>query len=410
MDISRKERKEAIKEIIRDIHAGADLDTAKEKFKAKLGNVSATEIGQAEEELVREGLPRQEVRHLCEAHLAVMRDALGPVKLDVPPGHPIHTFREEHARILDFLAKLKETVAALQRESHPEAVSESLALLKHVAEHLMEIEKHNAREENVLFPYLEKHGISEPPAVMWAEHNDLREMKKQLLELTTEYELLGREKFLQELAGVASQIDQTLSSHIFKENNILYPMALQALSEEEWRQVRRECDVIGYCCFTPPTAQEALAAESKERAEVGPATGDRVVFPTGTLTHEELRCLLNALPVDLTFVDRDDTFRYYSETRGRIFVRTTASIGRKVQQCHPAQSLDKVNALIDDFRHGRRDAEHFWIHLGDKYVYISYYAVRSEKGEYLGTVEVTQDIAPLQHISGEKRLLSEQRE
>lgn len=146
MDTSRQERKEAIKEIIRDIHAGADLATAKEKFKAKLGNVSATEIGQAEEELVREGMPRQEVRHLCEAHLAVMRDALGPVKLEVPPGHPIHTFREEHARIPDFLAKLKETVAALKRESHPEAVSKNLALLKHVA-HLMEIEKHNTRRE-----------------------------------------------------------------------------------------------------------------------------------------------------------------------------------------------------------------------------------------------------------------------
>lgn len=110
---------------------------------------------------------------------------------------------------------------------------------------------------------------------MWAEHNDLREMKKRLLDLTTQYELLGREKFLQELADVAAQIDQTLASHIFKENNILYPMALQALSEEEWRSVRRECDAIGYCCFTPPTAQEAMAAETKERAQVGPATGEK---------------------------------------------------------------------------------------------------------------------------------------
>jgi DUF438 domain-containing protein len=114
--------------------------------------------------------------------------------------------------------------------------------------------------------------------------------------------------------------------------------------------------------------------------------------------------MLNTLPVEITFVDNEDTFRYFSGTKDRAFARARASIGRKVQQCHPQKSLDKVNGIIADFRAKKKDSEHFWIHLGDKFLHISYFAVRDAGGEYLGTLETIQDIAPLQGVSGEKRM------
>jgi DUF438 domain-containing protein len=115
--------------------------------------------------------------------------------------------------------------------------------------------------------------------------------------------------------------------------------------------------------------------------------------------------LLNALPLDITFVDAEDRVRYFSEGKDRIFVRTRSVIGRSVQNCHPPRSLAAVQRILDSFRSGASDHADFWIRLGDKTVYIRYFAVRDAGGEYLGTLEVTQDIAPIQKLQGEKRLL-----
>ena len=117
--------------------------------------------------------------------------------------------------------------------------------------------------------------------------------------------------------------------------------------------------------------------------------------------------MLRNLPVDITFVDENDTVRYFSQTRERIFDRTPAIIGRKVQNCHPPQSLSRVQQILDDFRAGSRDSAEFWIPFGPKFVLIRYYALRDEQGLYKGTLEVTQDIAPLRAIDGEKRLLDQ---
>lgn len=389
--------------------------------------MSAEDIGRIEQELVREGLPHHELRRLCDVHLAVMGDALESQKTDVPPGHPLHTFKEEHKRILDFLDKLEKTVSEIKEAPSREAIDQRLPLLRSVSEHLMEIEKHNEREENVLFPYLEKQGITEPPAVMWSEHNDLRDMKKELHNLIDRAGEMSPQDFARQVSETSANLVRTLSSHIFKENNVLYPMALQTIPETEWPDIRQQCDELGYCCFTPESAKEAAgpavseptpAKPTMSQTEESPAAGaDRaapplvagdpgatITFPTGALTHKQLEWMLNTLPLEITFVDKDDVFRYFSGTKDRAFARARASIGRKVQQCHPQKSLDKVNGIIADFRAGRKDSEHFWIHLGEKYLHISYFAVRDAEGEYLGTLETIQDIAPLQQISGDKRM------
>ncbi|MNM94909.1 hypothetical protein D3C81_1073290 [compost metagenome] len=115
---------------------------------------------------------------------------------------------------------------------------------------------------------------------------------------------------------------------------------------------------------------------------------------------------MNHLPVDLTFIDENDVVRYFSHGKERIFARTKAVIGRTVQNCHPPQSVHVVNELLADFKSGKKDAEDFWIPIKDMFVYIRYFAVRSEDGRYLGTLEFTQNIAPIRALEGQKRILS----
>jgi PAS domain S-box-containing protein len=148
----------------------------------------------------------------------------------------------------------------------------------------------------------------------------------------------------------------------------------------------------------PETMSEPF--EKKE-----PGVEGTVTFETGTLSKEQIEAIFSALPVDITFVDKDDTVRFFSESKDRIFVRTSAVIGRKVQQCHPQKSLHVVNQLLEDFKGGRRDVGEFWINFEGRLILIRYFPVRNKKGEYLGCIEVTQDITGFKKIEGEKRLL-----
>lgn len=360
------------------------------------------EIARIEEELIKEGMPREEIRRLCDVHLRVFQETLEKEKVEVQPGHPIHTFMEEHKIILGFLEKLKTSVERIKQAKSFDSIGEEMEQLRNIAEHLMEVEKHNVREENVLFPFLEKHGISEPPAIMWSEHNELREKKKRFHELVDKYETMSFKDFVRQIEEVTAFITDMLSSHIYKENNILYPVGLRTITEGEWKEIRKECDELGYCCFTPEYAR-GIPGEV-ERPEPELVREGEIIFETGNLSKEELEAILNSLPVDITFVDKNDTVRYFSQTKERIFPRTKAVIGLKVQKCHPEKSIHVVNKILDDFRNGRRDVADFWIKFEGRLVYIRYFPVR-KNGEYLGCLEVTQDITDIKKIEGEKRLL-----
>jgi len=148
-----------------------------------------------------------------------------------------------------------------------------------------------------------------------------------------------------------------------------------------------------------------LIANKKRMLRSDHALEGPLQFETGTLSEDEIEAILNTLPVDITFVDKEDRVRYFNKLGERIFARTKAVIGRKVQKCHPQESVHVVNKILDSFKSGKKDAAEFWIPKGDRLVHIRYFAVRGKNGEYVGTMEVTQDIADLKKIEGEKRLL-----
>ena len=397
-----EDKKKMLKEAIKQLHSGISPQEVKEKFKQVLEGISPVEIAKIEQELVKEGMPREEIQKLCDVHMAVFREQLEKQKLNIPAEHPISILMEEHKIMLRIAEKLNAITNKVQQINDTSYVGEEIHNLEHIAVDFLDAEKHYLREENVLFPSLEKHGITEPPAIMWMEHNQIREKKKQLNQIIENYNTISFQDFKKKLGETAEALNSLLPSHFFKENSILFPTALRVITDKEWKEIRNEFDEIGYCCFTPPDLM--APPQKKEKAVTAPE--GILQFETGTLSKEELEALLDSLPVDITFVDKEDTVKYFSKAEKRIFVRTKAIIGRKVQLCHPQKSIHIVNKIVESFKKGKKDVAEFWIPMNNRLIYIRYFAVRDKNGKYLGTIEVTQDITDIKKIEGEKRLLN----
>jgi uncharacterized protein len=317
-----------------------------------------------------------------------------------PAGHPINTLMDEHRSLLGFAAHLKELAAGMVKAGAEGQSDNTTASLPQLLAYFRESASHYAREENVIFPSLEKHGITQPPAAMWMEHDRIRELEKELYRLVDTRATLPADQFAARLQSAALVLADTLASHFYKENHILFPMALQVIAEEEWVDLRRQCDGVGYCSFSPVV--QPVAAPSPAMADAGSGA---IQFATGALSRDQLELILNTLPIDITFVDEQDSVGYFSQSKDRIFLRTESIIGRTVQLCHPEKSIHVVNQILQDFRSGRRDHSDFWINLQGRLIHIRYFAVRDAGGAYRGCLEVTQDITDIQKITGERRLL-----
>jgi len=396
-------KKELLKELVKRLHQGENPDEIKEKFKEAFKDVTAPQIAQIEEELINEGMPPEEIRKFCDVHIALFRESLDKEKPIAPAGHPIHILMEEHKILLKFAEELKDIAKEMKGTKDHASNSEKMAKLGHIAEHLKESESHYLREENVLFPYLEKHGITQPPAMMWTEHDQIREIKKNFYKLLDTRDKMSFDDFADQLEKIAISLAEMLSNHFYKENNILFPTALKVISEDEFKDIRQQFEEIGYCCFTPEPAR--ITTEKKERPTRKPGGEGMVAFETGTLSNEQIEAIFNTLPAEVTFIDKDDIVRYFSQPKDKIFLRTKAVLGTKVQQCHPQKSVHLVNQILEDFKSGKKEVAEFWLTLEGKLIYIRYFAVRNKKGEYVGCLEVTQDITDIRKIEGEKRLL-----
>ena len=396
-------RKKLLKELVKRLHQGESAEEIKEKFKRAFKDVTPTDIARIEEELINEGMPPEEIRKFCDVHIALFKESLEQGKSIAPPGHPIHVLMEEHKILLGFAAEFKEAAKQLQAEKDAASDTEKSKKLRRIAEHFKESESHYLREENVLFPYLEKHGITQPPAMMWTEHDQIRDIEKKIYKLLDAHDRMSFRDFAGRLEEAAASLAELLSTHFYKENNILFPTSLKVISGEEFTEIKKQFNEIGYCSFTPESAR--AVTEELKPAAVKSGEAGMVDFETGSLSSEQIEAMFDSLPVEITFVDKDDRVRYFSQPKDKIFLRTKAVLGNKVQQCHPQKSIHLVNQILEDFKSGKRDVAEFWINLKGKLVYIRYFPVRDKKGEYLGCMEVTQDITDIQKIEGEKRLL-----
>ena len=397
-------KKRMLKEVIKELHGGASPTEVKKKFKEVLKDTKPEDIAKIEQELVKEGMPREELQRLCDVHLAVFAEQVEDQELRIPPGHPISILIEEHKVLLEKAEKLKTIVKMIEESCDSVYVGDALTELQSIEKHFEDSERHYLREENVLFPTMEKHGITEPPAIMWMEHNRIREAKKKLHSLVGGWNTIPYTDFKTRLGKAAEPFCSLLPDHFFKENNILFPTALQVITNQEWEDVRREFDEIGYPSFTPRHALAAFHAARPELKAVE-TRAETMQFETGSLSKEEAEAILDTLPVDISFIDKNDVVKYFNKAEKRVFVRTKAVIGRSVQLCHPQKSVHIVNRIIEAFTTGKKDTAEFWITMNNRLIHIRYFAVRDKDKKYLGTLEVTQDLTDLKKIEGEKRLL-----
>jgi len=402
-------RKEKLKDALRQIHEGKPTEQVKAVFVDILSQATACVIAEIEQALIAEGLPVEDIQYLCDVHVAMFRESLDQqMPPDMIPGHPVYTFRAENE--LANLA-LNDTKTAVERFKNQPDVETRKNLLES-ARKLKEYNRHYERKENLLFPYLEKYGFSGPSSVMWGIHDDIRKGWKQMIR-TLESDRPDSRELALEMEKLFDPMENAIREMFYKEDRILLPNALERLTDEDWHTLYTQEDEFGFSFATRGADwPEGAVQETKEKDTISQNTEDERTAPMsdfplthGDLSISQIDMMLKNLPVDITFVDENDTVRYYSETPERIFKRTPAIIGRKVQNCHPPASVDKVVEIVEDFRAGNRDVAEFWIQLGGKFVHIRYFAMRDAGGNYRGTLEVSQDLTEVRKLEGEKRLL-----
>lgn len=398
-------RREKLKALIKELHAGATVEDVKERFKVEFGGVTTTEITQMEQELVAEGLPIEEVQKLCDVHASVFDGSIKDIHPSkdnaVVKGHPVYIFSLENDAIEAVIKdEIKPYIETLKNGLDNTAV----LMLRIGFERLSEINVHYSRKENVLFPMLEKHDITAPPKVMWAIDDEVRAEIKEVLSILSQNEF----DIVNLIEKAESTINKT-SEMVFKENNILIPLMNTTFSLVEWYNIDKAQREFGLCLIETQDDWDIKLEDINEEEKVEEKTtniNDEVKFDAGSLMPEEINAILNTIPLDITFVDKNDKVKYFTQGKERIFDRPLTIIGREVSMCHPPSSVHIVEQIVDDLRTGKKDNEDFWIKMGPMFVYIRYFAVRNKEGEFLGTLEVTQNIKPILELEGEKRLMS----
>lgn len=399
-----RQRIDRLKSLLLKLHQGADLEEVKQELTELFGKIPYGDVVQAEQELISEGVPPEEIMKYCDLHSGALKNNIDLTYMqEVPEGHPVHTLREENKALAAEVEKLKEIFLNVnfgKKKVNPE---EEFMKIRAIFNNLIDIEKHYIKKENLLFSYLERYGITGVSSVMWGKDDEVRGFIKSAKESFKSEEKVTPESLKGLIEFVYKPAADAIMEMIDKEEKILFPMCLEKFTEMSWFELYEQFDEIGYCIYSP-------SVEWKTDLPIKPTKKSFhkgiIKLSTGTFSAKELEAMLNSLPVDLTFVDKDDKVKFYSHGSKRIFERNKAILGREVQYCHPPSSVHIVDKIINDFREGKQDSAKFWINYQDMLVHIAYYPVRNEQGEYLGTLEVTHDINEYKNIEGERRLLT----
>jgi DUF438 domain-containing protein len=399
-----RKRRDLLKHMILQLHKGEASEAVRRQLARLLGEVPYGDVVIVEQELINEGLPVEEVLKLCDLHSAALKGQIDLSEAkEAPSGHPADTFRQENRALQGELDLLRQSLAKLTESAADADATELTRQIQVRINALTDVEKHYARKENLLFPFLEKHEITGPPTVMWGKHDETRELLKAAVEAFRQIGSIKVEELQSLIKLVVQPLIDSITEMIYKEEEILLPMCLDTLSEAEWYAVYRQSVEIGFCLYDPPESWQPSEITEEMKAD---AVGERIQLPSGSFTSTEINAILNTIPFDLTFVDKDNRVRYFTQGRERIFARNRAILGREVKLCHPPKSVHIVEKILEDFRAGRENRAPFWIELNGKFLHIEYFALRDEQGEYLGTLEVSQDLTEKRKLEGQQRLLS----
>lgn len=364
------DRLSLLKSYIERLSKGEDLEAVRSDFVKNFKDVSSKEIVDAEQELIMSGLPLEKVQKLCDIHSALFHESNivdeSQKDLENIPGHPLNILSAENKKI-KFLA---------------DEVKNSKDKLAKIRE-LLKINSHYGKKAGLIYPLLKtKYNISGPSDVMWAVDDEIRSDLSNIIK-TNSYDEEGLNKILDRVYEM-----------IYKEENILFPLLKENFTEEEWNKIYGDLEEYGLDLvddvplWKDYKPKEILPEEEEEEVSCG-----SLEFETGSLKIKEALQIFRTLDAELTFIDKDDFVRYYSEGKDKIFPRPKSCLNRDVASCHPPKVVPMVKSLLDDFKNKKRDRLVVCRDIKGKKILVKYLAVYDEAGTYMGTLETVEDIS-----------------
>ena len=391
--VQDSERVEQLKSFLKRLGTGEELGAVREDFVSQFAHVEASEIMKAEQGLMREGTPLAEVQQLCDLHSALFHGSTIHEQMDA-----------EHAKVeavLEAQEKSQSVVTLVETVGHPlnrlteenkaldaliEATKVKVASKTATVDDVNEVRQvsiHYAKKGDLLYPHLKvAYDISGPSLVMWTVDGDIRDGFGRLARAES-----IDDAWYEEFDGLLTRAQEM----IYKEQNILFPICAENFSTEEWYQIYKDTEqyeeIFGVERVAWAEAESALAAKA------APTSGDSntIALIGGSLTLEQLDAMLNTMPMEITFVDHVDINRYFNDGE-KVFKRPTTAIGRDVFSCHPPKVEPIVRGIIESFRNGERDNVAVWLEKVGRPFYVNYMAVRDQNNNYLGTLELVQDM------------------
>ncbi|MFC2301039.1 MAG: DUF438 domain-containing protein [Selenomonas artemidis] len=400
----RQTRQGRLRGFIERLSGGEDLESVRKDFVEEFSHVEAHEIMDAEQTLIKEGMPITEVQRLCDVHSALFHGtssapppgalshdeihaqaaSVDPHDIDaLPEGHPLSILRAENTALGALLDAIEEELDSTKRTD---------VMLEHVLA-LGDVRTHYIKKEELLMPILYDYGVTGPSQVMWGIDDEMkRELSMIIKALKEDAENLPMYE------ARLRALTQRIREMIFKEEKILFPLSLRYFTEIEWYRAYHDLPDMGisFGVAIPPwqQAQPWLDQEAARLAEGG--TDGKLQFPTGELSMEQLNAIFKMLPVDITFIDANDTVRFFTN-EGQVFTRPMSALGRDVMNCHPPEIIPVVRNLIADFKAKKRTQMIVHRYIRERPIRVHYQALYDAAGDYMGTVEfVTDHAEPLE--------------
>ena len=445
MSSQQDQRIDILKNILLDLHNGVAPEAVQAQFNQHFKGVSALEISLMEHQLMNAetGITFEDVMKLCNVHANLFKssiDDINGVHSDLP-GHPVRVFKDENLALQAALIRIQRLLDTLKQTDSTHIEAGLLKGFLHQVEILGQFDNHYTRKEKLFFPHMERYGHVAPPKVMWGVDDNIRDLYA---------DFVGKAKSLPEIAiddlqASFDRFQHEFKEMIFKEESILINILLEVLTEDDWLAIANESDAYGYTIISKPEAwiperhdfqavdlpetQSDVSLDNSQYITVnggklkvdfipdGPTDGiqsrDQMIEfkNAGTLSLNQIELIMNHLPLEVTFVNKNDIFQYFNQVDAyeeMIFPRTPSQIGRHIELCHPPKIWNKVSALIEDLRHGRRESESLWFKMRGKFVFVTYRAVRDDEGIFQGILETVQDIQPFFELeSDHNRTISE---
>lgn len=380
-----------------------------EKHQDAIDHLTPNDIVQVVHQLVEADLPMEDLKIGINKALNVFYNSiLRHPKANVDANHFLGVMMAENKELEKRLAAIKPLVKSFNKAADEVSLKRDLKDIRERIEELGEFEKHYSRKENIFFPYFEnQYPEYKCLGVMWSIHDDIRRLRKELLQALSAIQ--PDLKLINKLIGDLFFMMYTI---IFREEYLLFPVAVNAVSSELWDEMNEQSLEVGFSFIETPSFQKTnkkgnkkaftFEGENLDEEQLG---NTLLNFDTGLMSLKQAMMLLNHLPVDITMIDENDRVRFFSNPKDRFFTRSKAIIGRTVQNCHPPESVHVVDDLLKAFKSGEKDSEPFWIQMQGRFILIQYFALRDEEGQYKGCIEVSQDLTDLKKLEGEKRLM-----